>query len=129
LVRRLAQELACLDVEDALVSCASVAPNEVPPCRQAVFRHLLEQVVVSRLLCRIKDDPDVHHDVDEATLRRNEGAEVPSPLVEPIAHRRAGRYDHIVQYWIPGQVEPALVGRPEDEAEVVDVAIVLAWLK
>ena len=60
------------------------------------------------IAARRKDDADVHHDVDETALRRDERAPGTCPLVEAVAHRRAGG-DHDVVQPIAGQVEPALV--------------------
>src|SRR3954447_18105209 len=74
LMGRLAEELTAIEIEDALVRRTAVAAHEIAPCRQAVFGHIGEQPRVARFLRGVKDDPDIHHDVDKATLGSNKRA-------------------------------------------------------
>ena len=74
----------------------------------------------------VEDQRDVHHDVDEQTLRRQERAEVAALGVESHRQRPPGRDQDLAERRVAGQPIPGQVGIEEDEAEVVDVAIVLA---
>ena len=123
-----AEELARLEVEDRLVGRAAVTANEVTSGRQAVLGGDPQKVLVARCAGGFEDDPDVHHDVDEARVRRDERAEVAALLVEPQRHRPSGVDDRVPLGRIARRLEPALPRRDEQEPEVVDGAVVLAWL-
>ena len=123
-----AQELARVEVEDRLVSGAAVASHEVTSGRQAVLGGDPQEVLVARRPGGFEDDPDVHHDVDEARVCADERAQVAALLVEPQRHRAPGVDDRVLLGRIAGRLEPSLPRRDEQEAEVVDRAIVLARL-
>src|SRR5215211_7634657 len=77
----------------------------------------------------VEDDPDVHHDVDEQAVGGQEAAQVATLLVEARCKRAAGVDYDVVLRPIAGQLVPAPPRRPEQKAEVVDVAVVLARLE
>ena len=122
------QELARLEVEDRLVSRAAVASHEVTSGRQAVLGGDPQEVLVAGRPSGFEDDPDVHHDVDEAGVGADERAQVAALLVEPQCHRAPGVDDRVLLGRIARGLEPSLPGRDEQEAEVMDGAIVLARL-
>ena len=85
--------------------------------------------LVARFAGRVEDDRHVHHDVDEQRLRPDERAQVLALLQEPHRQRAAGLDQHVVQPLVAGQLVPGPIRVQEDEAQVVDVAVVLAMLE
>jgi hypothetical protein len=128
LLGRLLAERARGQVEDRLVGGAAVAADEVPPRRQAVLDRDARELGVPGALGGVEDDADVHHDVDEQAVGGQEAAQVPALVVEPQRHGPSGLYDRSVVSGVPGGLVPAPPGGPEQEAEVVDVAVVLPVL-
>ena len=76
LVSGLPQEFAGLEVKQTLVRSAAVAPDQEPPGRETMFGGDLPERLILRLFGGVKNDSDVHHDVDEKALRRHKGAEI-----------------------------------------------------
>ncbi len=76
LVSRLSEKLACLEVKQTLVRSAAVAPDQEPPGGQTMFGGDLPERLILGLLGSVKNDSDVHHDVDEKALRRHKRAQI-----------------------------------------------------
>ncbi len=91
-----------------------------------MLKRLAPQLLVARLLRRVEDDAHVHHDVNEQAIIGHEGTQVLSLLLEAQRQGATGFDDNLVDLRIAGQVIPALPGRPEEEAQIVHVAIGLA---
>ena len=81
---------------------------------------------IARLPRRIKNDPDVHHDVDEERILADERAQILPVFLEAQRLGFAGLDQRFFQLGILRQPIPAVIGGHEDEPEVVNVAIVLA---
>ena len=81
LMSGLAQEFARLEIENAFVGGAAIAANEHAAACQTVFHGDVEQLVVSGLKRRIKDDSHVRHDVDEQRFGSDERAKVLTPVL------------------------------------------------
>src|SRR5919199_2253237 len=128
LVRGLAQERARVEVEDALVGRAAIAAHQEAARGQAVLHRGAPQAGVGCLLGGVEDDADVHHDVDEGALRRDEGAQIAPSLVETQRHRLARLDYNGVDGVIACEIVPALPRGPEEEAQVVHAAIRFAVL-
>src|SRR5690606_33765067 len=94
LLRRLTQELASVEIKDALVRRASVAAYESLLRREAVLESDFEQCFVAGLLCGVNDDADVGHDVDEDRLGSHERAEVFAFFFEPLSQGLSGLDDN-----------------------------------
>ena len=77
----------------------------------------------------VENDADVHHDVDEQRIFRNEGTQVRALLAEAQRQRAARLNQNGAQGRIGGQRVPAAVGGGEQESEVVHVAVELARLQ
>src|SRR5207244_5918965 len=119
LMRGLAQELARVEVEDALVGRAAVAAHQEAARGQAVRLGDAPQRGIRVLLRGVEDDADVHHDVDESALRRHERAQVAALLVEPPREGLPRLDDDLVDCRVAAEVVPALPRGPEEEAQVV----------
>ncbi len=128
LVGGLAQELARLQVEDALVGGAAVAAHQIAARGQAVLVGDAPQILVAGLEGGVEDDAHVHHDVDEEALVGDEGAQVLALLLEAFGQRLAGLDHDVVGLLIFVDVIPTFPGRPEDEAQIVYAAVGLAML-
>ena len=93
------------------------------------------QVLVACLFGGVKNDADVHHDVDEDRIFAVKRSQILAFLVEPHGEHLAGADDDVVERFVRpavahGGVVPALVGPVmEDEAQVVNLAIFLTVLK
>ena len=68
LVGCLLQKLAGFDIKEAFVLSASIASHQKTAGGEAMVDGNLEEGCVFGLLSRVKDNPDVHHDVDEDTV-------------------------------------------------------------
>src|SRR5215218_4928497 len=108
------------------MSSAAITTHEVPSCREAVLLRFPEQAPVAIPVCGVKDNANVHHDVDETTIWSHEGSKKLSFLIEAQTHGSPGLDDSGFDGFIPGLVEPSLPGGPEDEPEIVNICIVLA---
>src|SRR5207302_3924417 len=82
LLRGLAQELAGVQVEDALVRDAAVTPNQEAAGGQAVLVSDAGQVRIPSPRRGMEDDADVHHDVDEEAVEGQEAPQVAAVHVE-----------------------------------------------
>ena len=99
-----------MQVEDAFMGGAAVAAHQVFSCSQAVLARDLCQLLVAALLGGIEDDADVHHDINEEAVLRQEGAQVCAFLAEAQSHRLAGGNQNFIEGGVARDVQPALVG-------------------
>ena len=126
LLRALAQELAGLQIENPFLRRGAVAAHQKAARGQAVAQRDVAQPAIARLARGIEDDPDVHHDVDEERILADERAQVLPVLLETQRLGFARLNQRILQLGILRQAIPAVIGGHEDEAQIVNVAIMLA---
>src|SRR5439155_10520348 len=105
---------------------ATISAHEEATGRQTVFGSNAQKIWIRQLLGRVEDDPRIHHDVDEHAVRCQERAQVAPTLVEAQRQRPPGLDDDALDTLIAGEIVPALPGRPEEEAEIMNAAIALA---
>src|SRR5262245_28341332 len=84
------------------------------------------ELLIIRLLCRIKNNADVHHNVDEQAFRRNEGAQILALFLETQRECAAGVNHRLMDGRVPGEIVPAFPRGEKEKAEIVNVAIVFA---
>ena len=92
-------------------------------------RGQLVQAAIAGLAGGVEDQGDVHHDVDEQALRPDERAKIVSPGVVAQSQRAPGGDQHLAQSLVAGRLEPGQKRVQEDEAQIVNVAVVLAMLQ
>ncbi len=85
-----------------------------------------QQVDVARLLGGVENNAHIHHDVDKERILGHEGAQVLALFLESHSHRLPCLDDDIVKDRIATEIVPAFPGRPENEAQIVDIAVVFA---
>ncbi len=85
-----------------------------------------QQFFVASFAGGVKNDRHVHHDVDEQRLGRDERLQILPLLHESHGQRAARLNQHLVQPLIAGEFVPGQIRAQKDEAQVVNVAIVLA---
>src|SRR5262249_58230727 len=100
----------------------------------AVTMRLVDQRSVTSRDPGVKDQSNVHHNVDEVGILAVKRTEATSPLVESHCQRSAGM-DRSFQERIVGKaltdrcfIPPPVAAVIKDEAEVVNLAVVLAVL-
>ena len=128
-MRRLPHEFTRLQIENPLMSRAAVRANELVSCRAAVGGCDAEEVFVAGFLGCIEDDGDIHHDVDEQRLRRDERAQVLSLLHEPHRQSPPRLNQHGLNIRPAGQLQPRKVRAKEDESQVMHVPVMLSVLQ
>src|ERR1700736_2313430 len=111
----LSQKFAGFKIENSLVRGAAIPANQVSASRQAMLDAYVEQLLILSLFCRVEDDRDVHHDIDEQAFGSNKGSEIFSPIL--IAKRqRSPCLDHdLVLHWVMSELVPSLPGREEEK--------------
>src|SRR5262245_4548874 len=107
---------------------AAVGAHEITLRRATMLDGDRPQRLVVGRVRRPQDDADVHHDVDEQRLRSDERREIAAHLAAE--GERAARIDqNVTQPRIAGEVIPAEIGREEQKAEVVHIAVKAAPLE
>src|SRR5262249_50223576 len=131
----LSKEFTGLHVEYPFVSCAAVAAHQHADRGPAVTMRLVDQRSVTSRDPGVKDQSNVHHNVDEVGILAVKRTEATSPLVESHCQRSAGM-DRSFQERIVGKaltdrcfIPPPVGAVIKDEAEVVNLAVVLAVLE
>src|SRR5439155_24625765 len=104
-----------------------VRSHQVALCGSAMFQGDLPELLVAGRIGGPEDQTNVHHDVDEQRLRTDERRQV-AALLPAEGQRAAGFDQHVTEARITSQAVPAQISRKEDEAEVVNVPVMLAWL-
>src|SRR5882672_149103 len=127
-MRRLAQALPRLDVEDRFVRRGAVASYQRAPRRQAMFMSDVEQPFVARLESGVKDHADIHHDVYEERRGFDERPQVLAFLHKSHGHRLAGLNQQRLDA-LPGaaQTEPAHMRRKEEKADIMNGPVLLPF--
>jgi len=128
-MRALSQETSSSWIEQSLMHGAAILMDQVSLGRLAVDYSNITKVSVVGLLSRPKDDPHVHHNVNKKRFRRDEGAEVPSLLLEPQSQSLTGVDENFTQLGSIGELVPTPIGGHEDESQVMNVAVGLAMLQ
>jgi hypothetical protein len=108
---------------------AAVLMDQVSLGRLAVGYGNVTKVSVVGLLSRPKDDPHVHHNVNKKRFRRDEGAEVPSLLLETQSQSLTGLDENFTRLGSIRELVPMPIGGHEDESQVMNVAVGLAMLQ
>ena len=93
--------------------------------RATVPNGRIPQCLIARLVGRIENQRDIHHDVDEQRLWTNKAAQVLTVFSETHGQRPTGLNQNLVQLFVVGQTVPRAIRVQEDEAQVMHVAIVL----
>src|ERR1700733_10534458 len=126
LLRGLAQEFAALQIENSFLRRGTVAAHQEPARGQAVAQSDVAQPAIARFSRGVKDDPDVHHDVDEERILADKRAQVLPVLLETQRFGFARLNERVFQLGILREAIPPVIGGHEDEPQIVNVAIVLA---
>ena len=125
----LAQKLAGLQVENAFMGGGAIAAHQITAGGAAMGMRFTQQVVIPCLPGGVKDNPHVHHDVNKERFVRHEGAQVLPLFLEAQPHRLSGGDDHLFERVISRLVIPAFVSGPEQEAQVMHIAVGFAMLE
>jgi hypothetical protein len=129
-MRRLAQALASLEVEDRFVRRGAVAPHQRAASRQTMSVRDVEQSLVARLESRVKDHADIHHDVYEERRGFDERAQILTLLHKTHGHGLAGLNQQGLDALLrAAQTEPSQMRRKEEKTEVVNGPVVLPFFK
>src|SRR6476620_7617989 len=124
------QKLAALEVKDSFVRRTAVAAHERPARGQAMTPCYLKELRFAGLDRGVKDNADIHHNVDEVRVCAMERAQASSGLVESQSQGPGGMHDHILQCGLRPAVansclEPSAVSPMiENEAQAVDITII-----
>ena len=81
------------------------------------------KLTIIGLLGRVKNNANIHHDVDEQAILRYERAQILTFLLKPQRQSFASLDNDFVHSFITCQVIPALVGGVEQKSEVMDISI------
>ena len=128
LLSGLAQKLAGIKIEDAFMAGRPVAAYQILAGRLAVLLGNVDQMLIIGLQPCHGNDADVHHDVDEDRIRRQEGTQKPARGVEPGGHSLATLNDHLPAGVVPGELPPLLPRRAQYETKIVNLIVVLTLL-
>ena len=109
-MRRLAQEFARAQIEQAFVAGGAVAAHDGTAGGHAVGVGFAQEVGVARLLGDVEDDAYIHHDVDKERILGDERTQILAFLFEAHTHRFPRLDDHLVQRRVARQVVPAFPG-------------------
>ncbi len=126
LLRALAQKFAGLEIENSFLRRGAVAAHQVAARGEAMAQRNVAQPAIARFTRGIKNDADVHHDVDEERILADERAQVLPVLLEAQRLGFARLNQRLFELGILRQAIPAVIRGHEDEAEIVNIAIVLA---
>src|SRR5215211_2417760 len=94
----------------------------------AVLLGDVEQLMIISLQPGYSNNADVHHDVDEDRIRRQERAQILAPSVEPSGHRLPALDDYLAAGVVAGQLPPLLPGRTQYETKIMNLVVVLTFL-
>src|ERR1700722_17378909 len=83
LLRTLPQKFAGFEIEDTFLRGGAVPANQRPSGSQAMTQRDVTQPAVARFTPGIKDDINIHHDVDEHRICADEGAQILAVRLEP----------------------------------------------
>ena len=123
LVRGLPEKLAGLQIEYAFVGDGAVSSNQKPPRREAMSHRNIAKSFVVQLARRIEDHSDIHHDVDENGIFRNERAQILPFVVKSLARVLAACSTTSFAEAVSRQQVPSIVSRKKDKSQVVNIAI------
>src|SRR3981081_928102 len=84
------------------------------------------QAFILRLLCRVKNDSNIHHDIDEQALRRHERSQVAPFGIEAKCESLTGIDHDPIFRFVAGQVVPNLPGGEKKKPEIMHRTIRLS---
>src|SRR5687768_1482700 len=114
---------------------AAVITYKGAPRSETMLLRNLQQRRIVRFERGVKDDANVHHDIDEVGIRAVKRAQTPGAFVKTKCKRSARMYHDVFQRLVrcsgsDGRFIPAFVRAViEDETEIVNLAIVFAWFE